>query len=198
MAQTCAGVILAGGRGERFGGPKAFARLPDGRTFLVACRELLAAGGAAPIVATLPHRTVLESEPGFDPLVLPRDGLAMFDSLRLGLGRAIEFPGWRVAVVLPVDHPLVAPATVRALAAASTTGAIPIHAGKHGHPIALAREVAERIVSHDLPGPTLREALRAAGAVAVPVPDPAIRANCNTPEALAAALALVAGYRSNP
>lgn len=195
MAQTCAGVILAGGRGERFGGPKAFAKLPDGRTFLIACRDLLARGGATPIVATLPPGTVVAAEPAFQPFALPEDGLAMFDSLRLGLARALDSAGWRVAVVLPVDHPLVAPATVAAIVTSCSTAALPLHGGKHGHPIALAREVAERIVSRILPGPTLREVLRAAGTVAVPVSDPAIHANCNTPEALAAALALVTEYR---
>ncbi len=40
QSSRTAGLILAGGAGRRFGGPKAFARLPDGRTFLEACADV--------------------------------------------------------------------------------------------------------------------------------------------------------------
>jgi CTP:molybdopterin cytidylyltransferase MocA len=180
-------VILAGGRGERYGGPKALALLPDGRTFLVACRDLLTAGGCNPIVATLPPGSEGPVVPGLVATTLPEPGLAMFDSLRLGLAAALHHHGWEMAVILPVDHPLVRPETVRALAAADAEAAIAAHAGRHGHPVAVARLVAERVVDGELAGPTLREVLRAVGAVSVVVDDPGVRANCNTPEALAAA-----------
>ncbi|MGV8040635.1 MAG: hypothetical protein AB2L07_11310 [Thermoanaerobaculaceae bacterium] len=49
--------------------------------------------------------------------------------------------------------------------------------------------MAERIVSGALSGPTLRDVLRAVGTVDLPVDDPGVVANCNTPERLAAALA---------
>jgi ribosomal protein S5 len=53
----------------------------------------------------------------------------------------------------------------------------------------LSRRVAERIVTGEFAGPTLREVLRAVGTVDVAVDDPGVTANCNTPEALAAAVA---------
>jgi molybdenum cofactor cytidylyltransferase len=185
--RRCGGVILAGGRGERYGGPKAFAALPDGRTFLAACRDLLAAAGCDPIVATLPPGGAPPELAGLVAIELPEAGLAMFDSLRVALATALASGDWELAVILPVDHPLVRVATVRALAATSAEAAIAVHAGRHGHPVAIARAVAGRIASGELAGPTLREALRASGAVDVVVADPGVRANCNTPEALAAA-----------
>jgi len=118
---------------------------------------------------------------------LPRPGLAMFDSLRLALEAAVRSESWDVAIVLPVDHPLVSPDTVRTLLAATGPAAIPSHAGKHGHPVALAREVALQILAGDLEGPTLRDVLHRVGAAEVAVDDPGVRANCNTPETLAAA-----------
>ena len=189
METRFAGLILAGGTGERYGGPKAFARLPDGRSFLAACAEALAKAGAAPLLATLPPDVPSLASPNLQGLPLPTSGLAMFDSLRLGLERLLADPGWEAVVVLPVDHPLVAPETVRALASSDAEAALPSHHGKHGHPVMLSRHVAKRIVAGDLAGPTLREVLRAAGTVDVPVDDPGVTANCNTPEALAAAWA---------
>ena len=111
-----AGLILAGGEGSRFGGPKAWALLPDGRTFLEACTASLRAGGAGPVVATLPPGS---NDPQIEGLVvvpLPQPGLDMFASLRIGLRRLIGEDGWTRVAMLPVDHPLVQSATVAALA----------------------------------------------------------------------------------
>lgn len=187
MEARFAGLILAGGTGERYGGPKAFARLPDGRPFLAACAEALANAGAAPLLATLPPDVPSLASPNLQGLPLPASGLAMFDSLRLGLERLLADPAWGAVVVLPVDHPLVAPDTVRALASCDAEAALPSHHSKHGHPVMLSRHLAERIVAGELAGPTLREVLRSVATVDVPVDDPGVTANCNTPDALAAA-----------
>lgn len=181
MAQ--AGLILAGGRGERFGGPKAFAELPDGRTFLAACVHVLRQAGAHPVLATLPCGS---TDPGLDGLVslaLPEPDLDMFASLREGLGWLLGEPAWQVVVVHPVDHPLVRSATVVALAArvgGAVQAARPSFLGKHGHPIVLARVVAESVIGGDLPGPTLREVLRAVSVSDVPVDDPGVCQNLNS------------------
>ncbi len=185
---SAAGLVLAGGEGRRWGGPKAWARLPDGRTFLEACAATLAAGGAEPVVATLPPGAEGPVPGGVVPAPLPEPGLDMMGSVRHGLARLLAEPGWETVILLPVDHPLVRPDTVAALAAAGAQGAIATWHGRHGHPLALSRAAAERVAGGDLPGPTLREVLRAVRAVDVPVDDPGIRANCNTPEALRRAL----------
>jgi CTP:molybdopterin cytidylyltransferase MocA len=184
-----AGLILAGGEGTRWGGPKAWAKLPDGRTFLESCLETLRTAEAQPIVATLPPGA---DDPELDGLVtvaLQKPGLDMFASLVIGLGRLVEHPGWRIVSVLPVDHPLVGPDTVISLANATARAAIPSFNGKHGHPVCLVRSVVETILEGKLIGPTLREVLRSVDAVDVPVDDPGVITNCNTPEALATALA---------
>ncbi len=188
MATRVAGLILAGGAGTRFGGPKAFALLPDGRTFLAACAGVLRAAGAAPVVATLPPGADTRGAP-CETVALPEPGLPMFESLALGVRRLLADATWKRLVVLPVDHPLVAPATVRALADAGGDAAIPAYRGKRGHPVALARAAAEGVAAGTLAGPTLREVLHAVGVRDVEVDDPGVVANCNTPEALAVALA---------
>ncbi|MGE5236151.1 MAG: nucleotidyltransferase family protein [Acidobacteriota bacterium] len=189
MAQALAGLILAGGAGERFGGPKAFALLPGGQSFLDRCAATLAAAGAHPIVATLPPQTAGLAGTRVDALALPAAGLDMFASLRLGLERLLADRRWTVVAMLPVDHPLVAAATVIGLAAVPAPAVVPVWRNKRGHPVCLARAVAARIVAGTLPGPTLRDALRAAGREDLAVDDPGVVANCNTPERLAAALA---------
>lgn len=189
MAQTLAGLILAGGVGERFGAPKAFARLPDGTTFLERCHALLRGAGAEPVAATLPPGTAATPPEGLLPLVLPAPGMDMLASARHGLGRLLEATHWTVAVVLPVDHPLVRPETVRVLARAAAPTAVPVFQGKRGHPVTLKREVAERLVSGELVVTTLRDALTSAGRHDVEVDDPGVVSNCNTPEQLATALA---------
>jgi CTP:molybdopterin cytidylyltransferase MocA len=181
------GLVLAGGMGRRWGGPKAWARLPDERTFLDACVGLLCAGGAVTVAATLPPGTRADQLVGVTGLPLPGPDLDMFASIRLGLAALMEHR-WDAAVLLPVDHPLVAPATIGALVVAGPPAAIPCLAGRHGHPICLWRPAAEGVVAGRLAGPTLREVLKAVGAVDVEVDDRGIRANCNTPEALAEAL----------
>jgi len=189
MAAGVAGLILAGGAGTRFGGPKAFARLPDGRTFLSACADGLAGAGVSPIVATLPSSSPPERPQSFETIALPEPGLPMFESLTIGLRRLLGDTGWDRVVVLPVDHPLVRSETVRALADAAADAAIPAYRGKRGHPVLLRRSLAERVAAGTLRGPTLRDVLHAVRTVDVAVGDPGVTANCNTPEALAAALA---------
>jgi molybdenum cofactor cytidylyltransferase len=182
-----AGLVLAGGEGARFGGPKAWATLPDGRTFLEACAGALREGGARPVLATLPPDAADPGLPGLSALPLPRPGLEMFDSLRLGLAALLGDSDWTRVAILPVDHPLVRPATVAALAAAAGRAVIPRCAGKHGHPVVLDRAPAAAIADGRLAGPTLRDALARLGAAELELDDPGTTANCNTPTALAAA-----------
>lgn len=180
------GLILAGGRGTRFGGPKAFARLPDGRTFLESCAENLQTAGADPILASIPRSL---KGPLPDRILFRRvdHSIDMFGSLRLGLERLLDSERWQQVIILPVDHPLIEPETFRRLAATQSSAAIATYRGHHGHPVLLGRSVSEKIINNTLPGPTLREILRSADALDVEVDDPQARSNCNTPEVLARA-----------
>lgn len=183
-----AGLILAGGEGRRFGGPKAFARLPDGRLFVEACRDVLAGGGARPVAATLPPRHAGHEIPGLRQIPLPEAGLDMLASLRWGLRHLLSDAGWSRVVVLPVDHPLARSETVRQLAAAAGEAAVPSFRSRRGHPVVLSRHVATELAGGELGGATLRDVLAAVEPVEVPVDDPGVLANCNTPDALRAAL----------
>ena len=188
MSVVLAGLILAGGEGVRFGGPKAFAELEGGRTFLEACAATLMAAGASPVVATLPPGTGNPDIDGVDALTLPEPGMDMFGSLRTGLGRLMGAEGWQQVAVLPVDHPLVRAETVQVLASVDASAIVPSYQGKHGHPICISRDVVTKIAEGLLDGPTLRDVLRAVDAVDIEVDDRGVVANCNTPEALQEAI----------
>ncbi len=112
----------------------------------------------------------------------------MFGSLRIGLSHLIQSEDWERLAVLPVDHPLVRPETVRSLAAAGGRAVIPSYRGKHGHPICIEREVAAAIVCGDFDGTDHARDPAAVGAVDLEVDDPGVTANCNTPAALSEAL----------
>jgi CTP:molybdopterin cytidylyltransferase MocA len=148
----------------------------------------LIGAGASPLVATLPPGTEDPQIDGLESIALPEPGMDMFASLVTGLRHLVEHPDWRTVAILPVDHPFVVSSAVTALANSSARAVIPSYKGKHGHPICLEREVAQEIDRGELPGPTLREVLRSVGAVNVEVDDPGVIANCNTPDALSAAL----------
>jgi len=186
-----AGLILAGGVGSRFGGPKAWALLPDGDTFLAACAAALRGAGARPVVATLPPGSDDPEIEGLTVIPLPGPGLDMFGSLRIGLQCLVGEGGWTRVALLPVDHPLVRSATITALAASDAPATIASYRGKHGHPVIIGRPIAEAVAGEVMTGPTLREVLREAGATDLEVDDPGAIANCNTPDALQRALAAI-------
>jgi CTP:molybdopterin cytidylyltransferase MocA len=139
-------------------------------------------------VATLPPGSPDPGIEGLQSLPLPERGLDMFTSLLIGVRSISGDLDWQRLAVLPVDHPLVLPRTVRELAAAPGAAAVPSFDSKHGHPVCLSRSLVNQLKFGELEGRNLREALRSVARVDVRVDDPGVIANCNTPEALNAAL----------
>jgi xanthine dehydrogenase accessory factor len=181
------GIVLAAGRSERMGRPKPL--LPYGeRSFLRASIETLADGGCATVAAVVASREAELEARSAGAVVVWNDATAseQIDSLRLGLDAAED--GVTGALVLPVDHPLVATATVDALlsAHAARPDAVvrPTRAGRPGHPTLFPRSV----------WPALRDAGLPDGArsvvedpttetIDVPVEDDGVLADVDTPSA---------------
>jgi len=111
----------------------------------------------------------------------------MFSSVRCGCGR-IRTPWFFLALG---DMPLVDPNTYRLMlrlaeglpdgAAAGIPTLIPRFRGKKGHPLLLSGEVRERILSAP-PTATLREVLAEVPNLLVPVEDPRVLQDVDTPE----------------
>lgn len=122
----------------------------------------------------------------------------MLGSVRVGLRAALRLDP-EALLVLPVDHPAVRPATVRALAAAmkaaliSTRGGprrpglayalIPRHRRRRGHPLALSPALA-RAVGADRGAADLSDAVRRNARLVgfLDCGDPGVVANRNRPE----------------
>jgi CTP:molybdopterin cytidylyltransferase MocA len=139
-----AGIVLAGGRGRRFGRPKQLAQF-RGRPLL---EHAVAALSAAPvdrvIVVLGSHATAIASavDLGDAELVVSgawREGQAA--SLRTG----VQAAGEAEAVVVTLgDQPLIAPAAVARVIAARDGVAAGIRAtysGEPGHPVLLERRI---------------------------------------------------------
>ena len=118
----------------------------------------------------------------------------MYSSLRVGVLGLDDAAGR--FFVLPADMPLVRPETIgrlvrqgraaRDAAGARVEVAIPEHGGIPGHPPLLAASLRREIRAADPPG-GLRELLdaRAAGTARVPVDDPGVLLDADTPDDLA-------------
>jgi len=185
------GIILAAGRSRRAGVFKP-AHVHRGRPLLQhaveglmpwCVRVLVMAGHrvgeVAALVAGVPRLTLLVNP---DP-----DG-AMFESIRLAADCLA--PGTDGFFVLPADCPLVSPSVYDTLldtfaAHDLARPVVPEFEGRGGHPVLLP--AAARIAILDSPaGTTLRDVLRDRHAIRLPVTDPAVLMDLDTPDDLAA------------
>ena len=192
-------ILLAAGRGERIGGPKALLEI-DGKTLAERHVERAFALGC--------HRVVLVVRPevagALDTRPCPGLVLAISEapdpagSLAVGV-RALE--GCDRVLVTPVDALPVGEETCTVLLSALDRGAqaaTPVHEGRGGHPVICLLEV---LAPYPFPmgkkapqgspengPPPLRSVLRelGAGRVRVDVDDPAVEADLDTPEDLRA------------
>lgn len=135
------GVLLAAGRGERFGGDKLSARLPDGRTVAVAAAEPMVASLARVLAVTRPDDESLAATleaVGCHVVVCDRADEGMGASLACGVAASRAATGWVIALA---DMPAIRPATVAAIAATlagDTRLAAPMYHGRRGHPVGFA------------------------------------------------------------
>lgn len=168
-----AGILLAAGRGSRFGGDKLLAPLPAdthlaaaGTPIGVAAARHLAAGmrGCRP-----PGLHNTRDRIAWEPLILavvrPGDAAlakalagevgrvvvcpdadgGMGASLACAVTAATEADGWVVALA---DMPWIAPPTIAAVAEAIANGAAiaaPVHEGQRGHPVGFARQYRDAL-----------------------------------------------------
>ncbi len=145
------GVLLAAGRGTRFGGHKLLAHLPQGTAVGVAA--------ARHLISALPHsiavlrpddetlRQLLMAE-GLRIVTNPNADDGMGTSLACGVAAA-EADGWIIALA---DMPTTRPETIMAVAAALVAGAplvAPVYREQRGHPIGFANRFRSALTSLD-------------------------------------------------
>ncbi|WP_449434138.1 nucleotidyltransferase family protein [Pseudomonas putida] len=136
-------LVLAAGRGVRFGSDKRRATLADGRSLLAHSVE------RARSVFDDVRVVLREGECGEDfglpadcrVIDSPQAASGMGHSLAAGAGALLDSQAQAVAILLG-DMPWIAPATLRCLAEAATASTIvlPRHAGQQGHPVLFGRD----------------------------------------------------------
>jgi molybdenum cofactor cytidylyltransferase len=185
-----AGIVLAAGRSQRMGEPKAFLRL-EGRSFLERAVVALQQGGCGDVLVVAgpreddTARRIAESALalGARAAVNPAAGSEQIDSLRLALAAMRDDAV--AALVVPVDVPEVAAATVHALCEAfrRTGGPIvlPMHEGRHGHPVLFARAVWPELLEGEL-AEGARTVIHAHAAELVEVAVAALPLDVDTPD----------------
>jgi len=140
------GILLAAGRGERFGGDKLLAKAakrPGARELagecigVAACRHLLLAVPRVVAVVRVgdPALAAALGAAGAQVLRCPTADEGMGASLAWSVAATSDASGWVVALA---DMPWIKPATIARVAAAVAAGApvaAPFHRGQRGHPV---------------------------------------------------------------
>jgi molybdenum cofactor cytidylyltransferase len=184
-AASVVGILLAAGRGERFGGDKLLALLPDGECIgAAAVRHLLAA--VPDVVAVVrPDDAALAAALGANGARIVRCVNAdegMGASLACAVQARPNAAGWLVALA---DMPWIGPATIARVASAIAGGAViaaPFHRGERGHPVGFAASCYAELAA--LTGDEGAKAIVAAhrdGIARIDVDDPGILRDIDTP-----------------
>ena len=190
------GILLAAGRGSRFGGDKLIAplsaparRIPAGTPLGVAAARNLVAALPESVAVIRPGDVELSSLLGATGVRVVECAAAdegMGASLACGAREAADAEGWVVALA---DMPWIDPATIAKVADALRAGAsiaAPALRGQRGHPVGFARRhhAALAALTGDVGARSILER-NAAALTVVDVDDPGILGDVDRPADLA-------------
>ena len=179
-----AAIVLAAGKSERMGRPKALLPIA-GRTFLENILDAISRSSIQhTVVVAGHHREEIERcVPLVQTVFNANYEQGMVTSLQTGI-RALPAAA-AGALLFLVDHPLVESATVEALIAhfAPNRIVLPVFAGRRGHPVLFSSEVLTEIL--ELPegqGANIVVKRDPKRVLEVPVDTPGILVDVDTPE----------------
>jgi CTP:molybdopterin cytidylyltransferase MocA len=150
---VAAGLVLAAGSGDRFGGAKQLAEL-DGRPLVAHAVATAHAAGLAPVYLVVgPDRDAVVAAARTEGEVVVVDNLdhatGQAGSLARGIAAVEHGPDVEVVVVLLADQPRVRADVAQAVADAAASSADGIARARYtdgpGHPVALARQIWPRL-----------------------------------------------------
>jgi molybdenum cofactor cytidylyltransferase len=190
LSPSFVGVILAAGASSRMGRDKALLPWRDG-TFLSAVIRALQPATELVIVvagANAPNLEPIADANAAFMVINPNPQVGQFSSLQVGL-REVLNRGRDAAIITLVDRPPAEVETIQQLRTAFLGGdeniwaVVPEFGGKHGHPFVIGREMIEAFLSAPVHS-SAREVEHAnqARILYLPVNDPLVLANVDTPE----------------
>jgi molybdenum cofactor cytidylyltransferase len=178
-------IILAAGEARRMGYPKAILEHEGGRSFLQSLASTFGKAGCSVIgVIGKEAEAVREQHPAIHLVENERWQDSQLGSVKAGLEAAFE-DGADVVLLHPVDMPSLRATTLKSLIKAmgdSVEAIRPEFENAAGFPIILSRGAAERIRDRDSGETTLEGAIKAMQVRRIPVKDPGVVVNINTPE----------------
>jgi CTP:molybdopterin cytidylyltransferase MocA len=146
-----AAIILAAGNGRRFGKPKWQGEY-QGKNFLEIIKEKLFSAGFSDILCVKQQSFDIRCE-GLSYVNNPSPEYGMVSSLYYGL---MAFPGFKGYLVIPVDHPFIAAATIEKLIIAfdSENPKVirPVFNGFPGHPVIIPGSFISILKVPEYPG----------------------------------------------
>jgi CTP:molybdopterin cytidylyltransferase MocA len=191
-------IILAAGFSSRMQGFKPLIRIA-GKSFVEHAIALFRTSGIENIVTVTGHRAPevvpVVRAAGARDVVNANYADGMYSSIQTGISTLA--PSVDAFFLLPVDIPLVRPATIRRLALvfdqhAAPPVCYPRFQSTRGHPPLINSQLIDALLSYDGRG-GLREFLRSYEnqAISIPVDDPFIRLDADTPQDLLRLKAMV-------
>ena len=190
LSPSFAGLILSAGASSRMGRDKALLPWGNGTFLSAAIRSLQPATDLVIVVAGANAENlqpIIDAHAAF-LVINPDPQQGQFSSLQVGL-REVLNRGRDAAIITLVDRPAAQEETVQQIRAAflasdeKTWAVVPEYGGKHGHPYAIGREMIEAFLRAPVTG-SAREVEHAQQAHIgyLPVNDPLVAMNINTPE----------------
>lgn len=190
MPERVAGVVLAAGRGSRFGRPKALVR-HEGSLLVERAAGVLADAGCDPVLVVLgaaADEVLRQADLGVAESLVNRDWASgMASSLRLAL-TTLDTRGTDIAsaLVLPVDMPGVTADAARRVASRAAPDALAAatYDDVRGHPVLLGRDHWTGVLDTAAGDAGAREYLRSRPVLAVACEDVAAGFDVDRPEDL--------------
>jgi molybdenum cofactor cytidylyltransferase len=176
-------IILAAGEARRMAHPKALIEHEGGRSFLQSLASTFGKAGCAVLgVVGKDAEAVRDQHPSMELVNSPRWQQGLLASVQAGLEAALEEEA-EVVLVHPVDMPAVRASTLKSLLktmSESQEGLRPEFEGAAGYPLVLSRAAAEQLLASS--ASELEAVLPSLKLRRVPVKDPGVVVNINTPE----------------
>jgi molybdenum cofactor cytidylyltransferase len=144
-----AAILLAAGRGSRFGSQKLLARLPDGITVVETSIRNLVVAGCDVTVVTRDDADLLHALDTLDCRICinPAADEGMGHSLACGVAATADADGWLIALG---DMPKIRAATIRAIMEHLRTPdgvVVPTYRDTPGHPVAFGARFRDQLIA---------------------------------------------------